>query len=142
MKSNSSIFVLIVSIFIITFIIFSYVFLTDSYFTDTENIISNKNKNYKNYNCNVYHVDGYYTYDEAKEVCKKRNGRLANIYEMNDAYKNGAHWCKIGWTKEQMGMYPIQESKAHNNFECGKPGLNGQYYPYKNYKFGANCINK
>ena len=85
MKSNSSIFVLIVSIFIITFIILSYIFLTDSYFTDINNGLGTSNSN--NYNCDVYHLDGYYTYDEAKEACRTKNGRLANMYEMNDAYK-------------------------------------------------------
>lgn len=141
MKSNSSIFVLVVSLFIIVFMILSIIILSDSYFTntDTSMSLSKSNTNTKNYNCAVSYEDGDFTYDEAKKVCESKNGRLATIYDMADAYKNNAHWCNIGWVEGQLGLFPIQEEQWTDG-ECGEPGLNGQYYSDKNYKFGANCI--
>lgn len=140
MKNKSSIFVLVISLFIIVFIILSFLILNDSYFTNTETSISLVNKNNNNiYDCNVVYEKGDFTFLEAENKCKEKNGRLADIYEMNNAYKSGGHWCNIGWSKDQMGLFPIQKDIWENE-KCGKPGLNGQYFSNKNYLFGANCI--
>lgn len=90
-----------------------------------------------------------YTYTEAQDVCKSLNSRLATLDELEEAYKNGANWCSYGWSEEQMALFPIQKSvyndlkKTKNHaHDCGRPGVNGGYFPNKSTKFGINCYGK
>jgi hypothetical protein len=90
-----------------------------------------------------------YTYTEAQDVCSSLNARLATLDEVEDAYKNGANWCSYGWSDEQMALFPIQKSvynelkktKKHAH-DCGRPGVNGGYFPNTSTKFGVNCYGK
>ena len=98
----------------------------------------------------VFHVtDNKYTYNDAIEICKSLDSRLATYDEVEDAYKNGANWCSYGWSDDQMALFPIQKSvyndlkkiKGHQH-DCGRPGVNGGYIPNKNSTFGVNCYGK
>ena len=87
-----------------------------------------------------------YTYDEAPIVCEALGGQLATLNQVRDAHNRGAHWCNYGWSDEQMALYPIQEDKwedlqkcEETKDTCGKPGVNGGYFPDKNMKLGVNC---
>jgi hypothetical protein len=90
-----------------------------------------------------------YTYTEAQDVCSSLDARLATLDEVEEAYKNGANWCSYGWSDEQMALFPIQKSvynelkKTKNHaHDCGRPGVNGGYFPNKSSKFGVNCYGK
>ena len=90
-----------------------------------------------------------YTYDEARAVCESLDTRLATLDELEDAYKNGANWCSYGWSEDQLALFPIQKSvynelkktRSHAH-DCGRPGINGGYFPNKSTKFGVNCYGK
>jgi hypothetical protein len=90
-----------------------------------------------------------YTYTEAKDVCSSLDARLATLDEVESAYKNGANWCSYGWSEDQMALFPIQKSvynelkktKKHAH-DCGRPGVNGGYFPNTSTKFGVNCYGK
>jgi len=90
-----------------------------------------------------------YTYTEAQDVCSSLDARLATLDEVEGAYKNGANWCSYGWSEDQMALFPIQKSvynelkKTKNHaHDCGRPGVNGGYFPNKSTKFGVNCYGK
>lgn len=96
----------------------------------------------------VYHVPGNeYTYNDAKALCGAYGGRLANIREMQSAYKEGGDWCSYGWSDDQLALFPtqykrwknLQKVDGHEN-DCGRPGLNGGYIDNPNVRFGANCF--
>ena len=90
-----------------------------------------------------------YTYSEAASVCGSLNARLATLDEVEEAYKNGANWCSYGWSEDQMALFPIQKSvynelkksKKHAH-DCGRPGVNGGYFPNEKTRFGINCYGK
>jgi len=47
----------------------------------------------------VFHIESNtYTYDDAKDVCKLLDARLATYEEVERAYQNGANWCSYGWS--------------------------------------------
>ena len=94
----------------------------------------------------VYNIQqNIYTYKEAIAICKKYNAKLATVQQLIEAYKQGANWCNIGWSDQQLGLFPIQEAylTTHDslkNGQCGKNGVNGGYYSNAELQFGANCF--
>ena len=95
----------------------------------------------------VFHIpENTYDYNSANALCKAYGGRLANISEIQSAYKDGAEWCGYGWSEGQMALYPTQEEtwkdfqkiKGHEH-DCGRPGINGGYIGNPNANFGVNC---
>ena len=100
----------------------------------------------------VFHVPGQYNYTDAKALCRAYGGSLANIKQMEEAYKNGAEWCDYGWSADQMALFPtqtktwqmFQESETQcgssANSKCGRPGINGGYTMDLNQLLGANCF--
>ena len=109
-----------------------------------------------NANCNnlledgeVFHIpDNVYGYDEASEICKLFDSRLATYDEIEDAYKKGANWCSYGWSSDQLALFPIQKSMYNelkkipgHERDCGRTGVNGGFMD-KKMKFGVNCYGK
>ena len=95
----------------------------------------------------VYHVPGHrFTYNDAKAMCNAFDGEMATYKQMETAQKKGASWCSYGWTKDQLGLYPtsqsdwrqLQEKEGHE-YDCGLPGVNGNYVSNPYVKLGANC---
>ena len=95
----------------------------------------------------VFNIPGnYYSYDNAKALCKAYGANLANYEQVEDAYKNGGEWCNYGWSEGQMALFPTQQ-KTYNHLQkiqghehdCGRPGVNGGYIANPNIKFGVNC---
>ncbi|MAB07602.1 MAG: hypothetical protein CML50_16495 [Rhodobacteraceae bacterium] len=98
----------------------------------------------------VFNVsNNYYTYDDARAVCKAFDARLATYDEIEKAYDHGAEWCNYGWSEGQMAYFPtqkstwkkLQESELNKN-SCGRPGINGGYFANPHIKFGVNCFGK
>jgi hypothetical protein len=98
----------------------------------------------------VFNVNNnYYTYDDARAVCKAFDSRLATYDEIEKAYDHGAEWCNYGWSEGQMAYFPtqkstwnkLQESELNKN-SCGRPGINGGYFANPHIKFGVNCFGK
>ncbi len=98
----------------------------------------------------VFHVsDNKYNYSDAKAVCQALGARIATFKEVDKAYDEGANWCSYGWSDSQMGLFPIQDSyyqtlqgiEGHEH-DCGRPGVNGGYFPDANLQFGVNCYGK
>ena len=95
----------------------------------------------------VFNIPGnYYTYEDAKALCKAYGSDLANYKQVEDAYKNGAEWCNYGWSDGQMALFPTQENTFDNlqkieghEHDCGRPGINGGYIANPNIKYGVNC---
>ena len=97
----------------------------------------------------VYHLsDNIFTYDDAQAACRAYDGRLANLDEMIEAYKNGADWCSYGWSDGQLALYPTQTDSweelqdGTRKNQCGKPGVNGGFFNNKEFQFGVNCYGK
>jgi len=95
----------------------------------------------------VFNIPGnYYTYDNAKAICKAYGADLATYQQIEDAYKNGAEWCNYGWSEGQNAFFPTQQKtfdnlqtiKGHEH-DCGRPGINGGYIANPKIKFGVNC---
>jgi hypothetical protein len=95
----------------------------------------------------VFNVPGNeYTYEDAKEVCKAFDARLASYDEIEKAYSNGGEWCNYGWSANQMALFPtqkktwdrLQKIKGHEN-DCGRPGINGGFIANPDVRFGINC---
>jgi hypothetical protein len=95
----------------------------------------------------VFNIPGnYYTYEDAKALCKAYGSDLANYKQVEDAYKNGAEWCNYGWSDGQMALFPTQQNTFDNlqkieghEHDCGRPGINGGYIANPNIKYGVNC---
>lgn len=97
----------------------------------------------------VFNIDNStMTYNDAELICKAYDSELATYQQVVKAHEKGANWCNYGWSKGQMGLFPIQQEhydelqnssdeKVRNS--CGKPGVNGGKFANKNLKFGANC---
>ena len=89
--------------------------------------------------------ENIFTYDEAKLLCNLYDSELATLEQIIEAYKYGANWCNMGWSQDQLALYPIQKSywqklnMESNNTSCGFPGINGGFYKNKNLTFGVNC---
>jgi hypothetical protein len=96
----------------------------------------------------VFHISNQqYTYAQAKCKCDSYNAKLANYPQIVDAYNKGADWCSYGWGEEQTAYYPTQkctwEKKSKKDKDaCGKPGVNGGFFPDAKLKFGVNCYGK
>lgn len=95
----------------------------------------------------VFNIPGnYYTYDNAKALCKAYDAELATYDQIEKAYNNGAEWCNYGWSANQLALFPTQK-KTYDNLQtipghendCGRPGVNGGYIANQNVRFGVNC---
>ena len=95
----------------------------------------------------VFNIPGnYYTYSDAKALCKAYGADLANYDQIEQAYNNGAEWCNYGWSANQLALFPTQKKSydklqtiaGHEN-DCGRPGINGGYIANPNVRFGVNC---
>jgi hypothetical protein len=95
----------------------------------------------------VFNIPGnYYTYDNAKALCKAYRAELATYDQIEKAYNKGAEWCNYGWSADQLALFPtqkrtydrLQQTKGHEN-DCGRTGINGGYIANPNVKFGVNC---
>ena len=114
-----------------------------------------KNKKLKSFTNEkeVFNIDrNDFTYDEAALVCQAFDAKLATFDQIVKAHKGdkdkkGAHWCNYGWSKNQMALYPTQETiwkkiqkgPEEERNKCGNPGVNGGYFKNKDLKFGVNC---
>lgn len=97
----------------------------------------------------VFNIDNStFSYNEAELICKAYDSELASYQQVVKAHEKGANWCNYGWSKDQMGLFPIQQQHyddLQNSEEesvrksCGKPGVNGGRFSDKNLKFGVNC---
>lgn len=95
----------------------------------------------------VFNIPGnYYSYENAKALCKAYGSSLATYDQIEKAYNNGAEWCNYGWSDNQMALYPTQQNTYDNlqkipghEHDCGRPGINGGYIGNKKVKFGVNC---
>lgn len=110
---------------------------------DKNNSINFINKSKKE----VFNIPGnYYTYDNARVMCKALNAELATYDQVENTYNKGGEWCNYGWSDGQMALFPIQK-KTYNKLQtikghekdCGRPGVNGGYFEDPNIKFGVNC---
>ena len=168
MKNNSSIFVIVISLFIIIFLIISYFILSDSLFktlsdnTDYGHYINDNSDNSDNSDPTdpsdpithgkeqVFHLrDNIFNYEDAQAACRAYDGRLANLEEVINSYKDGANWCSYGWSDGQLALYPTQkdfweklQKNSNTKYQCGVPGVNGGYFANSEYHFGANCYGK
>jgi hypothetical protein len=95
----------------------------------------------------VFNIPGnYYSYDNAKAVCKAYGAELASYNQIEEAYNKGAEWCNYGWSANQLALFPTQKQtyntlqtiKGHEN-DCGRAGINGGYIANPKIKFGVNC---
>ena len=95
----------------------------------------------------VFNIPGnYYTYNDAKALCKAYGAELASYDEIEKSYNNGAEWCNYGWSANQLALFPTQK-KTYDNLQtipghendCGRPGVNGGYIANPNVRFGVNC---
>ena len=95
----------------------------------------------------VFHLpQNIYKYKDATAVCKAYDSELADIKDVEKAYKNGAEWCSYGWSKNEMALFPtqyktwekLQKNSKYKNI-CGRPGINGGYVKNKDLKLGVNC---
>jgi hypothetical protein len=98
----------------------------------------------------VFHIpQNKYGYEEASEICKLFDSRLATYDEIEEAYKGGANWCSYGWSSDQLALFPIQKTMYNelkkipgHERDCGRTGVNGGYMEDKKLKFGVNCYGK
>jgi len=95
----------------------------------------------------VFNIPGnYYSYENAKAVCKAYGADLASYDQIEEAYNKGAEWCNYGWSANQLALFPtqkqtyntLQKIKGHEN-DCGRAGINGGYIANPKIKFGVNC---
>ena len=95
----------------------------------------------------TFHVPGNkYTFSDAKALCKAYGAELASIKDIQKSYENGGEWCSYGWSKDQMALYPTQDTSwsklqsiPGHEHDCGRPGVNGGYIANPNVRFGVNC---
>ena len=88
-----------------------------------------------------------YKFHDAEPLCRAFGAELATYDQVKDAHKAGADWCNYGWVKGQMAVYPtqkatydkLQHGPEHERMSCGRPGVNGGYFPNAEQRFGVNC---
>ena len=114
--------------FRILLVLFLFIIIYLLYITFIEKIYIQKKE--------TYYIDGYYTYDEANNVCKSINSRIATLKELYKNYDLGANWCKYGWLDAQIVAYPNQIKTTF----CGKSGVNGNYQDNINKNYGVVCM--
>jgi hypothetical protein len=91
--------------------------------------------------------ENIYNYNQAEQLCKAYDSRLATYEEVEKAYNEGAEWCNYGWSNNQTILFPTQKAtydnlqkiKGHEN-DCGRQGVNGGYMEDSELKFGVNCF--
>jgi hypothetical protein len=96
----------------------------------------------------VFNIPGnYYSYEDAKTLCKAYDSRLATYDEVENAYDKGGEWCNYGWSDGQMALFPTQKTTFDNlqkipehEHDCGRPGVNGGYIANPHVQFGVNCF--
>lgn len=88
-----------------------------------------------------------FTKSEAPAVCALFGADVATIDQLQEAHSKGANWCNVGWTKDGLAAYPIQQStweKLQENMDpekrrqCGVPGIN-LVNNADNMMYGVNC---
>jgi len=108
---------------------------------DISNSFVKSNKN------EVFNIaNNLYTYEDAQQVCKAFNARLATVDEINQAYEDGAEWCVNSWSADMQVLFPTQQEtydrlqkiKGAEN-SCGRTGVNGGRITNKYLRFGVNC---
>jgi len=81
----------------------------------------------------VFNVkENIYAADDAGGVCGALGADVASLQQIVDAHRQGANWCNVGWTKEGLAAYPIQNefwqkmqgNNPNNRNICGQPGIN------------------
>ena len=96
----------------------------------------------------VFHISNQdYTFKQAQCKCESYNAKLANYAQLVEAYNKGADWCSYGWSDGQTAYYPTQKcnwlkKSKRERVKCGKPGVNGGFFPDPYLKFGVNCYGK
>jgi hypothetical protein len=76
--------------------------------------------------------ENIYAADDAGGVCGALGADVASLQQLVDSHRQGANWCNVGWTKEGLAAYPIQQefwkkmqgNKPQNRNICGQPGIN------------------
>lgn len=95
----------------------------------------------------VFNVkDHLYSFSEAENVCRKYNSKLATKQNLEQAQKDGANWCNLGWLIGQEAYYPTQQQQVDAAKKwpiefrngCGNVGINGGFYP-ATLKLAVNC---
>ena len=87
-----------------------------------------------------------YPYKDAEAVCNAFGSDVATVEQLVEAHKKGANWCNVGWTKDGLAAYPIQnkywlkmqENESSKKNMCGVPGIN-LVRNNPNLLYGVNC---
>ena len=94
----------------------------------------------------VFHIsDNVFTRAESTAACQALGARLATLEELQEAHRQGAHWCSYGWSQDGLALYPTQQSEweklpARLRSTCGMPGVNGGVFRDPEMRFGVNCF--
>ena len=95
----------------------------------------------------VFNVrNNIYELSDAPAVCAVFGAEVATIDQLQEAHGKGADWCNVGWTKEGLAAYPIQqktweklqENEPGKRNICGVPGIN-LVNNNPNMMYGVNC---
>lgn len=93
----------------------------------------------------VFHIaNNLYSYPEAKSICSTYGASLATPQQVESAYQKGANWISMGWSDNQMALFPAQQSTVDANASNPamrniRVGVNGGYIENPDMKFGVNC---